>query len=169
MGSGQVPSLSAWLLCRRLIAFRRRAWPTTWRSQSYNRGFCLRRRRCRLRSCTAKCPGTRGHHAKCGRTWHWHVLDGHAQVTDRTGTGCAMEDGHDATARCNAGCRPPLHVCSAERQRWGHVRASSGDAPFPTRFVASAGEPGPDRTVQSSALSTGSLSKQGATQSSMTG
>ena len=29
-------------------------------------------------------PGTTGHHAKCGRTWHWHVLDSHAQVTDRT-------------------------------------------------------------------------------------
>ena len=26
--------------------------------------------------------------------WHWHVLDGHAQVTDRVGAECAMEVGH---------------------------------------------------------------------------
>ena len=51
-----------------------------------------------------------------GGTWHRHVLDGHAQVTDRAGTECAMEDGHGVTARCNAGRRPALHVCSAERQ-----------------------------------------------------
>ena len=45
-----------------------------------------------------------------------HVRDGRAQITNRTGTECAVEDGHGVTARCNAGCRPALHVCSAERQ-----------------------------------------------------
>ena len=35
--------------------------------------------------------------AWCRRTWHWHVLDSHAQVTDRTGTECAVEDGYSAT------------------------------------------------------------------------
>ena len=31
------------------------------------------------------------------RAWHWLVRDGHAQVTDRTATECAMEDGHGVT------------------------------------------------------------------------
>ena len=35
----------------------------------------------------------------------FRLLDGHAQVTDRTGTECAMEDGHGAVAWCNARCR----------------------------------------------------------------
>ena len=25
------------------------------------------------------------HHAQCRRTWFWHMWDGHAQITDRTG------------------------------------------------------------------------------------
>ena len=41
------------VLCRRLTVSRRGAG--TWRLQSYNRGFCLLRRRCRLRNYTAKC------------------------------------------------------------------------------------------------------------------
>ena len=46
----------------------------------YNRGFCPQWRRCRLRSYTVKCPSrTAGHHALCRGTWHWHLLDGHAQ------------------------------------------------------------------------------------------
>ena len=51
-----------------------------------------------------------------GRTWHWHVLDGHAQVTDGTGTECAMEGGHGVTACCYAGRRPRIYVCSEEGQ-----------------------------------------------------
>ena len=43
------------LLCRRLTASRRRASLGTWRSPSCNRGDCQLRRRCRLRSYTAKC------------------------------------------------------------------------------------------------------------------
>ena len=64
------------------------------------------------------CEATPRHayHALCRRTWHWHVLDGHAQVTDRTGTECAMEDGHGVTTRCNARCGPALHVCPGEGQ-----------------------------------------------------
>ena len=39
--------------------------------------------------------GTTSHHDQCGRTW---LLDGgHAQVTDRIGAECAMEDGCGAT------------------------------------------------------------------------
>ena len=76
------------------------AWLGTWRLQSYNRGFWQQRRRySRLRSYTAKCLQNTSHHAYCGRTWHWHVLDGRVQITDRT---CAMEDGHGVTARCYA-------------------------------------------------------------------
>ena len=41
-------------------------------------------------------------------------------------TELAQEEGHGATAQCNAGRSPALHVCSAERQGWGHVRAISG-------------------------------------------
>ena len=43
------------------------------------------------------------------------MLDGYAQITDRTGTECAMEDGNGVMARDNTRCRPALHVCSAER------------------------------------------------------
>ena len=63
---------------------------------------------------------TTGHRAQCGRTWHGHVLDGHAQVTDGTATECAMEDGHGATTRCYAGRWSAHHVCSEEGQWWGH-------------------------------------------------
>ena len=59
-------------------------------------------------------PEQQANMLSAGRTWHWHVLDGHAQITDRTGTECAMEGGHGVTARCNAGCRPALHVCFAK-------------------------------------------------------
>ena len=42
------------------------------------------------------------------------MLDGHAQVTARTTTECAVEDGHGVTALCGVGCRPALHVCSED-------------------------------------------------------
>ena len=74
---------------------------------------------------------TAGHHAQCGETWHWHVLDGHAQIIGRPGTEFAMEDGHGVTAWCYAGLWPTLYVCSEEGYRWGHVRAVSGDASVP--------------------------------------
>ena len=32
---------------------------------------------------------------ECGRTWHCRVLDGHAQITDRTGKECALRKGND--------------------------------------------------------------------------
>ena len=55
-----------------------------------------------------------GYHAQCGRTRHWHVLDCHAQITDRPGTECAVEDGNGAATWRDARCRPAFHVCSAE-------------------------------------------------------
>ena len=44
---------------------------------------------------------------------------------------CHMEDGHGVTAWCYAGRWPVIYVCSEEGQRWGHVRAVSGDASVP--------------------------------------
>ena len=121
-------------VCRRLtIAPRRRAWLGTWRLQSYNRGFCQLQRRSRLRSYTAIClQKTTGHHAQCGRTWHWHVLDGHAQVTNRTGTECAMEDWprrHGSVQRQMQG-RAPRVVCvkattgTCVSSHWRSIRAT---------------------------------------------
>ena len=46
---------SARILCRRLTASRRRARNGTWRLQSYHRGFCPQRKRCKVRSYTVKC------------------------------------------------------------------------------------------------------------------
>ena len=105
-------------------------------------------------------PRITGHHAQCGRTWQWHVLDGHAQITDRAGTEGAVEDGHGATARCYAGCRSTLHARSASGQQWGRVRAVPGDASVPLFFAACMGEPELDRTARSSALCAGSSSRQ---------
>ena len=51
-----------------------------------------------------------------GGTWYWHELDGHAQVTDRTATECAMEDGHGVTAWRHAGCWAAINVCPEEGQ-----------------------------------------------------
>ena len=105
------------LLCRQLIESRRRVWLGAWRSPSCNRGFC------RLR---VKCSQNSRPSCSVRETWYWHVLDGHAQITDGTGTKCAMEDGHGPTAWCHDGCWPTLYVCPEEGQRWGHVRAVSG-------------------------------------------
>ena len=59
---------------------------------------------------------TAGHHAQCRGTWHWHVQNCHAQIADRTGTKCAVENVHGVEARCNARRRPAIHVCSEEGQ-----------------------------------------------------
>ena len=54
-------------------------------------------------------PEQQAINVQCRETWHWHVLD--AQVTDRTATECAMEDGHGVTAWCYAGTRVrDIHV-----------------------------------------------------------
>ena len=54
-------------------------------------------------------------------TWHWHVLDGHAQVTDGTGTECAMQDGHGVTAWRYAGRWPALYVCALRKGNDGDM------------------------------------------------
>ena len=87
------------------------------------------------------------------------VLDGRAQVTDRTGADCAMEDGHGVAARRNAGSGPAL--CA--RATMGTCANSLWRRTRSTRFAASTEEPEPDRTVRSNTPCTGSLSKQGAT------
>ena len=77
---------------------------------SSNRGYCRLRRRVQA----AKLHS--GHHAQRRRAWHWHKPDGHAQVTDRTATECAMEDGHGVTTWRHAGCRTAIYVCPEEGQ-----------------------------------------------------
>ena len=117
------------LLCIRLTAFRRRAWLGTWRSLSYNRGFCRLRKRCRLRSYTVKC--FLNSRPSCS------VREDLALA--RAGRPCAKEDGHGVTAWCSAGCWPALHVRSEERQGWGHLRAFSCDASAPLFLLPARG------------------------------
>ena len=79
-------------------------------------------------------PRATGHHALCAGTWHWHELDGLPQVPDRTGTECATEDGHGATARCDTGRRPAPRVLYLKAMMGTRVsRAVSGDAPVTDR------------------------------------
>ena len=87
-----------------------KAWRRTWRSSSCSRGFCRLRKRFRLRSNTVRC--FQNSRPRCSVQGEF-VLDGHAQVTDRTATECAMEDGNGAATRCDTRCRPAICVCSA--------------------------------------------------------
>ena len=83
-----------------------------------------------------------------GRPGTGTCLHGHAQVTDRTATECAMEDGHGVTAWRHAGRWSAVNVCSEEGQRWGHVRTVSGNAPPFHPFCCKYGSQKPHRAVQ---------------------
>ena len=101
-----------------------------------NRGFCLLRRRCRLRGYTTRCSQSNRPSCSVRRdvAMAWHELDGLPQVPDRTGTECATEDGHGATARCDTGRRPAPRVLYLEAMMGTRVsRAVSGDAPVTDR------------------------------------
>ena len=104
------------LLSRRQTVSRQKAWPGTWRSPSCSRGSCRLRKRCRLRSYTVKCFQNSRPSCSVQGDLALARAGRHAQVTDRTATECAMEDGHGVTAWCYAGRWSAIHVCSEEGQ-----------------------------------------------------
>ena len=92
---------------------------------------------------------------------------GRAQVTNGTGTECAMEDGHGVTACCYAGRRPRIYVWSEEGQTMGTCASSLWQRTRSTLFAVSTGEKETDNITQSSAHCAGSLSRQGTMQTNM--
>ena len=140
---------SAQLLCSRLTMSRRRAWLGTWRLQSDNRGFWPQRRRCRLRSYTAKCL--------------WHNRPSCPVRADlaltRAGRPCTSHRQNWRRKRNGAWPRRYDSVQHRMQARAPRVLCVMGICAsnlwlntLSTRFGASTGEPGPDHRAEQHTL-----------------
>ena len=89
----------------------------------------------------------------------WHVLDGHEQITHRTGTECAMEDGYGAATRRRhqMQARAPRVLCGKDKMET--CVSNRWPSTLSTRSAANTGElipmkvtmemkPSTDRTVR---------------------
>ena len=157
---GELRRSSARLLCRRLTASRRRASLGTWRSPSCNRGSCRLRRRCRLRSYTAKClPEQQAVMLSAGGLGSgtcWTAM--HKSPTE-----LAQKAQWRVVTALRLGATPDAGPRSTRALRLGNNGDVCGQSlathPFHF-FAASTGEPEVDRTARSSALCAGSSSRQ---------